>query len=76
MPDGRTYKHHKYDNIVKEQVIISYMSNGTISIQDLDEMCPYDRKLVANTLKEIKDEEKTAMGNATGMRRSSRTSRF
>lgn len=74
MPDGRTYKHHKYDSILKEQVIISYMSNGTITIEDLDEMCPYDRTLIVNTLKEIRDQENKVMkGRPSGR---SRTSRF
>lgn len=60
MPDGKTYKHHQYDNILKEQVIISYMSNGAITIEELDNMCPYDRKLIAETLKEIRSEENKA----------------
>lgn len=76
MPDGRTYKHHKYDEIIKEQVIISYLSKGAISVQELDEMSPYDRKLISDTLKEIKDAEMPANNKAFRKNPKSRTSRF
>jgi len=76
MPDGRTYKHTKYDEILKEQVIISYMSKGMISIEELDGMCRYDRRLVLDTLKEIREQEAESHKRAMGMRTGSRTSRF
>ena len=53
---GRLSTQIAYDNVLKQQVTISYLCNG-ISISDTDEMSPYDRNLIFETLCEIKKEE-------------------
>ena len=66
MPNGKLYRHEKYDEIVQEQTHISYYAKG-ISIDDTDEMCPYDRKLVLKTIVEIREREIKASESSSGM---------
>lgn len=54
--DGRFWKQVRYDQIVEEQVAISYASKG-ISISDTDEMTPYDREQILKMIQKIKEAE-------------------
>jgi coenzyme F420-reducing hydrogenase gamma subunit len=56
MIGNRTYANCQYDNIIRDQVTISYLSKS-IDFDSTDYMCPYDRKLVLSTLMEIKEKE-------------------
>lgn len=67
MEDGQWYSQHKYKQIIDEQVAISYASKG-ISIADTDELSPFDRKLILESILKIKDAEKEAMDKASGNR--------
>ena len=58
--NGLPYKYNQYIEILKEQVYISYKAKG-ISIADTDEMCPYDRKLIRDTLLEIQEKENESL---------------
>ena len=58
--DGRLSTQIAYDNVVKQQVYISYMCNG-ITMVDTDEISPYDRNLIYKTILEIKEQEREAM---------------
>lgn len=58
--DGTTFKAKKYEEILQEQVLISYMSQS-ISIFDTDMLCPYDRKIIFKTLHEIKEAERESI---------------
>ena len=55
--NGKLLRHIKYDNIIKDQVTIAYISKGGISLEDSDYLSPYDRKLVIDTLAELKELE-------------------
>ena len=59
-PDGRPLRFHQYEQILEEQVIISYVSKS-ISIEDTDYMCPFDRQMILKNLRKIKDIEKESM---------------
>lgn len=61
--DGIPYKHVRYKQIIDEQVAISYSSKG-ISIADTDELCPYDRKLVLESLVRIREKEREEIDKA------------
>lgn len=54
--NGNTWRQNKYKSIIEEQVLISYISQS-LSFIDTDSMCPYDRQIVLETLKQIKEEE-------------------
>lgn len=60
---GRTYKQERYEQILEEQVMISYVSKG-ISITDTDYMTPFDRQLVLKILTKIRDKEKELLENS------------
>ena len=44
-----------YDKIMKDQAVISYVLH--IPFLDTNDMCPYDRELLLDAIKEIKDQE-------------------
>lgn len=64
---GRLYKHERYDQIIEEQVAISYASKG-ISIADTDELSPYDRKIILKSIIKIKESEEEAVKKSKGRR--------
>jgi len=66
MNSGKLYRHEKYDEIIEEQTHISYYSKG-ISIKDTDEMCPYDRNIILQTIIKIKEQEIKAQEKAQGI---------
>ena len=75
MPNGRLYKQERYDRILEEQVAISYASKG-ISIADTDQLSPYDRQVILNAIKEIKEAEAEARAQAMGSSSYHSTSRY
>lgn len=64
LENGRLYTQERYDSILYEQVMISYLS-GSISIGDTDLLSPYDRKSIYKALKEIKEQEKKQLDEIT-----------
>ena len=52
----------QYDEIVKQQVYISYIANG-ITFSDTEMLSSYDRQLIKSILQEIKDKEQEALKN-------------
>ena len=49
-----------YDEIVEQQVIITYLSNG-ITFKDTEDITPYDRNLILSVIKKIKEEERKSI---------------
>lgn len=60
---GRLWKQERYDEILEEQVLISYAAKG-ISITDTDELTPYDRNIILQSIMKIKDQEAKAQQQA------------
>ena len=58
--DGRLSTQIQYDEIVKEQVYISYLASG-ISFETLDNLSPYDRQLILKTINSFKEKEIEAL---------------
>ena len=61
--DGTPYKAAQYRSIIEEQVMISYLSQS-ISFFDTDMISPHDRKIILNTLRDIKNYEKKSIEDA------------
>lgn len=59
--DGQPYGPQEYKNIFRTQVMISYLSNGSISIADTDALSPFDKDLLLNALMDIKEQERKAI---------------
>lgn len=50
---GKLYRHYKYDKIIKDQALIAYVLH--VPIHDTDDICPYDRELLIESIKEIQE---------------------
>lgn len=78
MPSGRLWKQERYDQIIEEQVSISYAASG-ISMEYTDDISPYERKMIFDTIMKIQEAKKRAMEEARENRNSTNrrpTSRF
>ena len=58
MIDGQPYSFYRYEQILKEQLLIAYLSKGAITITETDNMPIHDRKLLLDTLRQAKEEKK------------------
>lgn len=58
MIEGRPYNSVKYEQILKEQLLISYLSKGAVSISDTSQLPINDRKILLNTLKQVEETKK------------------
>lgn len=58
MINGQPYSFYKCDQILKEQLLIAYLSNGAITITETDKMPIHDRKVLLNTLRQAQEERK------------------
>lgn len=65
--DRRDRKSTRYQQVIEEQVAISYASKG-ISFADTDMMCPYERKIVLDTISKIKEKEREDIEEATNIK--------
>lgn len=52
------YKSYKYEQILKEQLLIAYLSKGAITITETDDMPINDRKILLNTLRQAEESRK------------------
>jgi hypothetical protein len=56
--NGRPYASVKYEDILKEQLLIAYLSKGAITITETSNMPINDRKILLNTLRQAEDAKK------------------
>ena len=50
MVNGKPYHSYKYEQILKEQLLIAYLSKGAITITETDDMPINDRKILLTTI--------------------------
>lgn len=62
--DGKPYSVWKYEQIIKEEVYIMLLSEGGISINDLEERPINDRRLIMSALQQINETKKRTMEDA------------
>jgi predicted transposase YdaD len=58
MIDGQPYSFFMYEQILKEQLLIAYLSKGAITVTETNDMPIHDRKLLLNTLRQAEEEKK------------------
>lgn len=51
-------KFQKYEYILKEQLLIAYISKGAITITETNDMPIHDRKILLQTLRQIEEDKK------------------
>lgn len=56
--NGKSYKAYKYEEVLKEQLLIGFLSDGIVSINDTNDLPVNDRRILLSTLQKIKDEER------------------
>ena len=56
--NGQPYGFYMYDQILKEQLLIAYLSNGAITITETDNMPIHDRKTLLATLQQAEEAKK------------------
>jgi hypothetical protein len=56
MIDGQPYSFFMYEQILKEQLLIAWMSKGAITVTELNDLPIHDRKLLLDTLRQAKEE--------------------
>ena len=61
MIKGQPYSSWKYEQILKEQLLISYLSKGAISISDTNKLPINDRNVLLVTLKKIEEDKRKRM---------------
>lgn len=61
--DGQPFAQVKYKSIVKEQVTLSYLTNGGVTYGDSDNMTPYERELAIQAMQEILDKSNKKPNN-------------
>jgi hypothetical protein len=49
------YKSYKYENVLKEQLLIAYLSKGAVTISEVADMPIPDRKIILSTLRQVQD---------------------
>lgn len=61
--DGQPYSRVRFKSILQEQVLIGYLTKGGVTYRDTEEMSPYERKLVLDTMKEVIDGQKNQVNS-------------
>lgn len=58
MSNGQPYAYYLYEEILKEQLLIAFLSKGAITITETDDMPIHDRKLLLGTLQQAEEAKK------------------
>ena len=57
MIEGRPYKVWRYQEVLKEQMLIGFLSQGAITLTETNDLPVNDRKILLNTLQKIDNEK-------------------
>lgn len=74
--NGKPYKSWKYEEILKEQMLIGILSKGAISIQDTNDLPINDRRILLTTLQKAEDEKAKRMEELRNMKPAKSNRRF
>lgn len=55
MIKGRPYNSIRYEDILKEQLLIAYLSKGAVTVTETNNMPINDRKILLNTLRQAEE---------------------
>ena len=64
LPNGRTYKQFRYEQLFNKQAQIAYAYKGGVTIGDMDMMCEFDLDILLDTMLEIREAEAEARQKA------------
>lgn len=55
---GKPYSSYRYEQIVREMLLIGILSKGATTFSEIDKMPIPDRKILLNTLRQVEDDKK------------------
>lgn len=55
---GKPYSSYRYEQILREMLLICILSKGATTMEEVDRMPIPDRKVVLNTLRQVEDDKK------------------
>lgn len=61
MINGKPYKSYQYEKVLKEKLLIAYLSKGAVTISELDDLPINDRKILLNTLRQAEEDRRKKM---------------
>ena len=64
LPNGRTYKQFRYEQIMNKEAQIAYAYQGGVTLGDMEMMCEYDLDILLDTILEIREAEAEAQKRA------------
>ena len=71
--NGEPYYRARYKEIIKEQVVLGYLTRGGVSYEDSDHMTPYERMLSLEAIQDYLTEQNEAQKKAFESARGGRT---
>ena len=67
--NGKPYSAWRYEEIIKEQILITFLSQGGISLNDTRNLPINDRRIILNTLRKVSEDKKKQYEEAKEKRR-------
>lgn len=56
--DGQPYSFFRYEQILKEQLLIAFLSKGAVTLTETNDLPIHDRKILLDTLRQADEERK------------------
>ena len=73
---GKPYKVWKYEEVLKEQLLIGVLSKGAVSLEDTNNLPINDRRILLTTLQKAEDDKARRLEDIQATRNKQRNKRF
>lgn len=73
---GKPYKVWRYEEILKEQLLISVLSKGGVSLEDTNNLPINDRRILLTTLQKAEDDKAKRLEDLQNTRNTRANKRF
>lgn len=75
--EGKPLTTHKYEEVLKEQLLIGMLSEGAVTLSDTQDLPVNDRRILLTTLQRVKEERAERIRELREQKKSSgRSKRF
>lgn len=73
--EGRPYKAWRYEEVLKEQLLIGILSKGAVTIDSTNNLPVNDRRILLTTLQKVEDEKHKRLEEIRENRKSNQRSK-
>lgn len=73
--DGQPYSFFRYEQILKEQLLIAFLSKGAVTLTETNDLPIHDRKILLDTLRQADEERKKKLEELEQSKKLRRSSR-